>query len=81
MEVVGETFTATHGEYFLDIVSCTRCLCDNGQATLCEPSVCRALSATPTSCRYQGLEYTHGDQFTVNYCAFSVGKHAVTNVT
>ncbi len=67
MVVAGETFTAAHGEYFLDVATCTRCLCDNGQGTLCELSVCRALSATPSSCQYDGQEYEHGDQFIVSH--------------
>ena len=64
--VGGETFTVSHGDYFLDIVGCQRCLCNNGQPTLCEPSVCQALSATPTGCRHEGEEYRHGDQFAVS---------------
>ncbi len=61
------SFTAGHGEFFLDVASCTRCFCDDGQATLCEPAVCPLLSATPTSCQFNGQEYEHGKQFVVSH--------------
>lgn len=66
VEVGGETFITSHGEYFLDVSSCMSCLCLNGQATLCEPSTCAAISLTPTGCEYQGTVYSHGEQFDVS---------------
>ena len=65
MELGGETYGVPHGEYFIDVASCMRCLCVNGEATLCEPSVCRALSSVATGCEYNGQSYSHGETFDV----------------
>ena len=61
----GQSFSVTHGDFFLNIDSCQRCLCSNGQATLCEQAVCTALQRAPQGCSYQGRSYNHGDEIQV----------------
>lgn len=46
-----------------DDAECKRCLCRNGEATLCETTNCTAL--LPASCSYEGESYEHGDTFEV----------------
>ena len=43
---------------------CQRCLCSNGESTLCESANCTALQ--PLGCSYQGQSYNHGDTFDVS---------------
>ena len=57
-----QTFDVDHGDYFVDVDNCQRCLCNNGEATLCEPSVCTALQQDPEGCE---PNYKHGDTFQV----------------
>ena len=61
----GQSFDVAHGDYFVDVDNCQRCLCNNGDATFCEPSVCTALQQAPPMCIYQGSSYSHGESFNV----------------
>ena len=64
----GQTFDVDHGDYFVDADKCQRCLCNNGVATFCEPSVCTALQRVPPDCIYKGQSYKHGENFRVLKC-------------
>ena len=62
----GQLLGVSHGEYFVDVENCRRCLCDNGEATLCEPSAtCTALQVLPQDCQYRGQDLQHGDSLQV----------------
>lgn len=64
----GYMYGIPHGEYIINMAECTRCLCENGQAILCESSaVCRAFSTNiqDTQCDYDGHSYEHGETFDV----------------
>ena len=77
VELGGETYSVPHGEYFIDVASCMRCLCENGEATLCEPSTCRALSSVATGCEYNGQSYSHGETFDVRHLFRTEGCSAI----
>lgn len=63
----GENFTVPHGEYFVDIDGCQRCLCSNGDATRCEPApICIAANQqSPEACFHKGQNYRSGERFQV----------------
>ena len=63
-----QTFNVDHGDFFVDVENCQRCLCNNGEATSCESSVCTALQRVPPGCTYRGQSYRHGDSLQVNTC-------------
>lgn len=66
-ERAGQSLSVPHGEYFVDIRSCRRCLCNDGDATLCEPTAtCSALQVQPQECRYRGQRLRHGDSLQVS---------------
>ena len=65
-EYGGATYSVEHGEYYLNVVQCTRCRCDNGEATACDPtSTCMSITASRTGCSYDGQEYEDGEHFEV----------------
>ena len=61
----GQTFDVPHGEYFVNVDDCERCLCNNGDMTMCESSVCVALQQSPPECVYEDESYNHGELFQV----------------
>ena len=63
----GENITITHGQYFVDIAGCQRCLCSNGEATRCEPApLCiTASQQSPETCFYKRENYRSGERFQV----------------
>ena len=74
----GQKFDVPHGDFFIyvdddddddssdsdDNNECQRCLCSNGEPTLCEAANCTAVK--PFGCSYQGQSYNHGDTFDVS---------------
>ena len=61
----GQIFNVPHGDFFVNVDNCERCLCNNGEATMCEPSVCVALQRSPPECVYEDESYNHGERFQV----------------
>ena len=73
----GQTFDVSHGDFFVNVDDCERCLCNNGEAIMCEPSVCVALQRSPPTCSYEGQTYTHGESFQVGHTLCIVLMHAI----
>ena len=62
----GQMYDVTNGDFFVDVDNCQRCLCNNGEATFCEASVCTGLQRSPRGCTFEGVNYGHGDTFEVS---------------
>ena len=71
----GQAFNVPHGDFFVNVDDCERCLCNNGEATMCEPSVCTALQRSPPTCDYEGQSYTHGETFQVTITLLLSERH------
>lgn len=65
VEHAGQRFSVAHGDLLVDVDNCQRCICNNGEAIFCEPSVCTALQQSPPQCTYLGQSYNHGESFMV----------------
>ena len=69
LEVGDLRYSVSHGEYFLNIQSCSRCLCDDGEAVFCESAGnCDLLTGErgPQSCQVEGRVIEHGETFEVS---------------
>lgn len=65
-ELNGRQYSVRHGETFINIEHCTRCLCQNGQPEYCkELGSCRRIRVEPTDVQgcidFPGVTMEHGD--------------------
>lgn len=68
VEIGDLRFSVSHGEYILDVVNCSRCLCEDGEAVFCESAGNCDLIRGPQSCEFEGQEIQHGETFEVSAC-------------
>ena len=59
-------YSVRHGEYFFKPGNCSRCLCDDGEATFCEYIGDCDFAMGQRSCDVEGTELAHGDTFEVS---------------